>query len=436
VSTARRFLRGAALSAFSTGVALISLLAVAKMATNALPPEAVAVFALAMLMGDGLNLLGNLGLFASAPKLMAERPAAPDRARLLGDLLGGQALASGLVVAGLAVAWLVAPLLVDDTATLRTALIWAAPLSVLGAYRDTLLAAFAGCNRYAAHAAASVVFSAGQALMVYALVWQGEASVQRMLLAMVLAQAAGVALLLALARGGFRYPFSIAAYLAAARFSLPLFANTLLNFLFQRLDTLLVTALLGLHATALYEIAKRFPQVLSRVLNALLLPWLPTVTGLLAEGRQADAARALRKVVLAVTALGYAAIIPASLLSEKLIFLLASPDYIDAAPLLGLLMLGIHFAVQAGVFGQTLIALGQPIAVTVGNVAQAACSLGGAWLLLPHLGLTGMGCAWCLGAGISLLLQGSAVWRAGLRGWALPCFALNALFICALLPLL
>ena len=423
MSTARRFLRGAALSAFSTGVALVSLLAVAKMATNALPPEAVAVFALAMLMGDGLNLLGNLGLFASAPKLMAERPAAPDRARLLGDLLGGQALASALVVAGLA-------------ATLRTALIWAAPLSVLGAYRDTLLAAFAGCNRYAAHAAASVVFSAGQALMVYALVWQGEASVQRMLLAMVLAQAAGVALLLALARGGFRYPFSIAAYLAAARFSLPLFANTLLNFLFQRLDTLLVTALLGLHATALYEIAKRFPQVLSRVLNALLLPWLPTVTGLLAEGRQADAARALRKVVLAVTALGYAAIIPASLLSEKLIFLLASPDYIDAAPLLALLMLGIHFAVQAGVLGQTLIALGRPVAVTVGNVAQAACSLGGAWLLLPHLGLTGMGCAWCLGAGISLLLQGSAVWRAGLRGWALPCFALNALFICALLPLL
>ena len=129
MSTARRFLRGAALSAFSTGVALVSLLAVAKMATNALPPEAVAVFALAMLMGDGLNLLGNLGLFASAPKLMAERPAAPDRARLLGVLLGGQALASALVVAGLAVAWLVAPLLVDATATLRTApLTWSRPM--------------------------------------------------------------------------------------------------------------------------------------------------------------------------------------------------------------------------------------------------------------------------------------------------------------------
>jgi O-antigen/teichoic acid export membrane protein len=367
---------------------------------------------------------------------MAERATIADRARLLGDLLGGQALASALVIAGLAVAWLVAPMLVADHATLRTALLWAAPLSVLGAYRDTLLAAFAGCNRYAAHAAASVVFSAGQALMVYALVWQGEATVQRMLLAMAMAQAAGVALLLALTRGGFRYPFSLSAYLAAARFSLPLFANTLLNFLFQRLDTLLVTALLGLHATALYEIAKRFPQVLSRVLNALLLPWLPTITGMLAEGRHDDAARALRKVLLAVTALGYAAILPASLLSEKLILLLASPDYIDAAPLLALLMLGIHFAVQAGVLGQALIALGRPAAVTVGNVAQATCSLGGAWLLLPQVGLAGMGCAWCVGAGISLLLQGSAVWRAGLRGWGIPCLALNALLICALLPLL
>jgi O-antigen/teichoic acid export membrane protein len=405
------------LSAISTAVALASLLLVGKMATNVLPTESVAIFLLALLLADGVNLVSNLGLFAAAPKLIAELPAPAQRDALLASLLRGQlvpslSLGAVLLLCALGVDALAA-CTGADSASLRTALLWAAPLSILGAYRDMLLAAFAGYNRYGAHTAASVVLSAGQAILVFLLIWVGEASVPRILLAVTLSQGAGVLLLLALAGPSAWMRGEPHGYARAARFSVPLYVNTLLNFLFQRIDTLLVTSLLGLHAAAIYEIAKRFPQVLSRVLNALLLPWLPMVTGVLASGDAPAAQRALRDVLCAITYLGYAGVLVAAPLAPLLVLLLASPEYLDAAPLLPGLMTGIHLAVQAGVFGQTLVAQGRPRAVTVGNVAQALCSVAGAWWLLPVYGLPAMGLAWCAGAGLSLAIQAAAVHRAG-----------------------
>lgn len=432
MSRSRRYLRGAAWSAASTAVALASLLAVAKMATNALPAETVGLFMLAMMLGDGFNLLANRGLFASAPKLMAAAPDTPTRRAVLGSLLLGLACSSGavsIVILGAALA--ATPLAAAagvDAASLRICLLWSLPLSMLGNYRDTLLGAFAGWNRYAVHALGSMCFSGGQALLVFLLVWLGEASFPRMLLAVTLAQAGGVALLLGLT-GGVAVRAGLAVYRDAARFSLPLYLNSLLNFVFQRLDTLLVTAMLGLHATAIYEIAKRFPQVLSRVLNALLLPWLPSVSEVLAEGRRHDAALALRDVLCVVSYLGHLAVLATLPLGPMLVRMIASPEYLAAAAPLPWLMLGILFAVQAGVFGQALIAVERPRAVFAGHLVQAAISMGGALLLLPGMGLPGMGCAWCAGAASSLLLQGFAARRAQLDTPLGVCCLLHLLFV-------
>ncbi|MFM1919249.1 MAG: Polysaccharide biosynthesis protein [Candidatus Hydrogenedentota bacterium] len=418
MSRSRRYLRGAAWSAASTAVALASLLAVAKMATNALSTETVGLFMLAMMLGDGFNLLANRGLFASAPKLMAASPDDQTRRLLLGSLLLGlscsSAVVSILILGAALAAEPLAAMAGVDAPSLRICLLWSLPLFVLGNYRDTLLGAFAGWNRYAAHALGSMCFSGGQALLVFLLVWLGEASLPRLLLAVTLAQAGGVALLVGLT-GGLSVSNGLAAYRDAARFSLPLYLNSLLNFAFQRMDTLLVTAMLGLHATAIYEIAKRFPQVLSRVLNALLLPWLPSVSEVLAEGRHRDAAVALRDVLCVITYLGHLAVLTTLPLGPLLVRMIASPEYLDSAAPLPWLMLGILFAVQAGVFGQALIAVERPRAVFAGHLVQAAINLAGALALLPSIGLLGMGYAWCVGSATSLLLQGFAARRARLN---------------------
>lgn len=431
MSRSHRYLRGAAWSAASTAVALASLLAVAKMATNALPAETVGLFMLAMMLGDGFNLLANRGLFASAPKLMAAAPDDQTRRLLLGSLLLGLGRSSALMAAAILAALVAAEPLAAvtgvDTASLRLCLLWSLPLFVLGGYRDTLLGAFAGWNRYAAHALGSMCFSGGQALLVFLLVWLGEASLSRLLLAVTLAQAGGVVLLLGLT-GGIATGAGLTAYRDAARFSLPLYLNSLLNFVFQRLDTLLVTTMLGLHATAIYEIAKRFPQVLSRVLNALLLPWLPSVSEVLAEGRHRDAALALRDVLCVITYLGHLAVLTTLPLGPLLVRMIASPEYLAAAAPLPWLMLGILFAVQAGVFGQALIAVERPRAVFAGHLVQAAMSMGGALLLLPGIGLLGMGYAWCAGSATSLLLQAFAARRARLHTPLGLCCLLHLLF--------
>lgn len=432
MSAARPFARGAALSGFSTAVALVSLLAVGKMAALALPPEDVAFFMLVLLAADAMNLLSNFGLFASAPKLVAEQPTARERGGVLTSMLTGQGAVSLVAAFAMAIAAFVSW---DH----RTLLLVAAPLGVLGAFRDTLLAGLAGLHRFGAHTIASVVLSAGQAIAVYLLVWKSDPSVDGLLVAVLLAQCLGLGLLLALTGPSLQGMPSGRSYLSSVRFSLPLWFNTLLNFGFQRFDTVLVTSALGLPATAVYEIAKRFPQTLSRVLNSLLLPWLPTVTSLIAQGRHDAAARALGMVLCVITWLGYLGVLVAVALAEPLVLLLASPQYLAAAPLLGWLMTGIHFAVQAGVFGQTLIALGRTAPVTFANIVQAAVSLALTYMLLPQLELMAPAYAWCVAAGLSLLLQMAAIaWRrlfaySGMWVWLQVSFGASAL-AGALLP--
>lgn len=406
-----RFARGAALSACSTFVALVSLLLVGKMAAVALPPEDVAFFMLVLLAADAMNLASNFGLFASAPKLIAEQPSPRARGEVLTSMLSGQGvvslLASLIMMIAAFVSW-----------ENRMMLLLAAPLGVMGAFRDTLLAALAGLHRYGAHTIASITLSAGQAIAVYLLVWRGSSSVDALLVAVLLAQTAGTGLLVALTAIHLQAIPTARAYFSAVRFSIPLWVNTLLNFGFQRFDTVLVTSALGLPATAVYEIAKRFPQTLSRVLNALLLPWLPTITTLLSQGRREDAARALGKVLCVITYLGYGAVLVAFALREPLVLLLATPQYLPAAAILAWLMTGIHFAVQAGVFGQTLIAINKPGIVTFANIVQAAVSLSITLMLLPSQELMAPCYAWCIGAGLSLLIQMIAVSLRRLFGYS------------------
>lgn len=418
----RTFARGAALSGISTAVSLVSLLAIGKMAALALPPEDVAFFMLVLLACDALNLFSNFGLFASVPKLVAEQKDPVARGRLMVSILAGQGIAGVMASAAMLIAAGLLP-------AQRDVLMAAAPLGILGAFRDTLLSALAGMHRYGAHMIASVVLSVGQALSVYLLMWVTMPTIEGLLSAVYLSQTIGLALLLMLVGRHLHGPIRLRSYLSSVRFSIPLWINTLLNFLFQRFDTVLITAALGLQGTAIYETAKRFPQSMARVLNALLLPWLPTITQFIAEGRREDAAKAVGMVLCIITWMGYCGVLLGMLLSRELVLLLASPEYLDAAPLLGWLMCGIHFAVQAGVFGQTLIALGKPAAVTRANIMQAAVSIAVTFMLLPRFGLFAPGYAWCASAGISLAMQMHAVRKQGLLGSARIWAALHGIFL-------
>lgn len=411
MSRSRQFVRGAALSGASTMVSVAAALALAKLATNTLPQGDVASWLIVVLVADGLNLLFNFGLFASLPALIAAREQARQMPYIQGVLKGQARVSLGVLAAALATA-VILPLS-GQPATYGILCATAGALACAGIFRDTLLAVINGLQDYRLHAAGSIAFGVSQVVLGGAALWCGG-GLMALLLALLISQAVcAVALAYIVLRGAPWHPEP--AFAQAARFSIPLYANSLLNYGFQRADTFLVTALLGVNMAGVYEIAKRFPQLLSRGLNALLLPWLPSIAAMAAAGRKEDAGRTLTEVLVVITFLGHSMIVAAYPLREWLVLLLSSPEYIGAADAITPLMLGIHLAVQAGVFGQTLIALERPEWVTFGQASQAVLSLASAAVLMPLMGLRGAGLAWVIGAGASMTFQAIAVRRAGVH---------------------
>ncbi len=422
MSLGARLVQGGALSAGGMLASMLGGLVTWKLLSTApgLDPAALGAYAVFIIAGDiGLVAL-SFGVRTALPKLVGEAPAEARAAQVAG-LLGTQLLLSvgaGLVL--LPFFWVAGRLSGGGLA----AVLWAVPLYMAGAsLREFMLAAHAGLNSYRRRAAALLAFALAQAGFVYVLVWQPAAGLAWAAAAVLLAHAAGALVCWALLPAGRVPRLDVPGYRAAARFALPLWGNNFFNLLYQRVDTLLVYSLLGAATAGLYEVgAKKMPAYATGLLNAGLTPYLPSAAELAARG---DGSRAARLLSLAYRAVGVAAYMAAFALaafSAPLITLLLSAEYIVAPGLVLLVATAGALHLQAGLFGQTLIARGHPEQVARINVSLAVPTLLLAAILLPALGMWGAALAAVAGAAASCAWQMHALARRGLslpgrEGW-------------------
>lgn len=416
----RAILRGSFYSGGSVLVSMAAMLAVGKIFTNALDKTDVAVFSLLLVWSDMFILSGNFGLSVSLPKLIAGAETTR-RAGISGSAFVFQAGVGALIGMTLFAAWWFFPegvsRLMGNDGALLLPYIWLLPLLFLiGALRDTALAALAGFNRYAARAAGIITASMAQAVLVFFCLWVWRGGVVTLALTFVAAYALETAwLFIALPRGA-RWHVDARTALQSVRFSIPLYVNSLLTFLVRRFDTVLILMILqSVEAVAVYEIAKRLATMLSRVLVSMLVPYLPSVSESIAHGNTDEAARLLRMAAAAATFFGYLGTLTVLIIQEPLIILLFNAQYLGATAVLGLLLATTCVIVHAGVMGQTLIALGKPTIVTAVNIFTAIISVGANYLLLPRMGLMGAGVAGLLALSISNIAQAYFVHRAGIR---------------------
>lgn len=420
MNTTRSIVRGSVYSGGSVLVSMAAMLVVGKIFTNALDKTGVAVFALLLIWSDFFILAGNCGLAMCLPKLIAGAPA-ERRARVSGSAVVFQAAVGVVTGAAVLVIWgffpgTIARVLGNDGGLLAPYLWLLPPLFFVGGLRDTALAALAGFNRYAQRAAGIITAAVAQAALVFIFVWMMRGGVAVLTWTFAAAYALEtVWLFIALPRGA-RWQADLRTAAESVRFSLALYVNTLLTFLFQRFDTVLVVLITrNVEAVALFEIAKRLATMLSRVLGAMLVPYLPSVSDLIARRDTEGAARLLRVAGAAATFFGYMGVLAAVTVQEQLIVALFNADYLGATVVLGLLMTVTCIAVQTGLMGQTLIALGRPGIVTLVNIATAALSVGANFLLLPRMGIQGAAVAALVAGAVSNAAQTFFVRRAGLR---------------------
>ncbi len=220
------------------------------------------------------------------------------------------------------------------------------------------------------------------------------------------------------------------------RFSGPLYANQLLTFFYQRFDTVLVSALMGLAPAAVFEMVKRLPMVMTRVLGAGLTPYLPHLTRLIAAEDRPGAARLAGQSARITACAGYGAALTVIVFREPVVRLLFSAEYLSGTGTLALLLSAAVIALQTGVMGQTLIALGRNMAVTVINVGLVAVGLAMNAALIPPFGMIGAGWAAVTAIAFSGLLQAGWVRHHGIPVRWSALLLPHAVFALACLPAL
>ena len=418
IAGTRQFLKGSLWSAASVLWTTLALLVVGKMATNALPAQAVGLFALVLVCADFFNMLFSGGLWITMPKLAAAA-STEERPALLGSVLLWQcwvvAAGSALGLAG----WILAKggLLdwLPPSAWGVTQLLWAVVLlSGVGIFRDLLLAMLAGMDRYASRATAMAVASLVQVAAVYLAVWSFGGGVSSLVLCLVLGYGTGVAVCAGIVLRGAHLNVGMGRAREAVRFSGPLYINSLLVFLYQRTDTLLIGGLIGLEAAAVLEMVKRLPMVLTRVMGAALTPYLPSMSRHIAVPNLLMAGALAGKAARTVGFLGYCIALSAMVVREPLIRLLFAESYVGGATVLCLLLITAVPALQAGIMTQALIALGRNRMILAVNTGVIAITVLGTVILAPHWGLAGAGAAALAGNVCSLAAQTCWARRRGL----------------------
>ncbi len=419
MTAARTMVRGGVFSSAGTMISMAGTLGAAMIFTRMLPETDVGVFVLMIVACDMFVLLNNLGMRSALPKLVA---GAPDEQRgvLIGSVLGFQLLISAALGVVVFAAWL----FIDGPAQLSQnpswanlfPYLWLLPLFfLLGTQRDMTMAAMAGLDCYGRRAAGLAVGAGTNVFLVATLVWWLRGGLMTLFLATLASYAAVTLWEYANLPAGRRLRLDWNRYREAVGFSWPLYANNILTFVFQRIDTLLIAALSTPATVAYYEMAKRIPIILSRFLNSGLIPYLPGISSRIAKGDIAGAGSMLNVALPLAAVLGYSATLAIVLIQKPLILLLFSDKYIPALEVLWLLLTGFCVMVQTGILGFSLIGLGKPLAVTIINTVTALSSLGANVLLIPRFGIVGAGAVFLAAMVFSNVMHIIAVQHRGLR---------------------
>jgi O-antigen/teichoic acid export membrane protein len=200
-----------------------------------------------------------------------------------------------------------------------------------------------------------------------------------------IAQAAVMALV-ALA-GGIRFGYDRRSSVLLVRMALPLAGTLLLNYLYFRLDVLLLSWIKTDVDVARYGLAYRVLEGLMVLPGYVMLALFPTIAR--SEGDRHRLAATVGAALggLEAIALPIAALL--AIFSPEIVVLLGGQKYAAAAPVLAILAGALALSYLNGVFGNALMALGRQRTLLWLTMATLGVNVAANLALIPPLGITG-----------------------------------------------
>lgn len=173
------------------------------------------------------------------------------------------------------------------------------------------------------------------------------------------------------------------------RFGTPLLANDILSFVYTRIDTLVIGALLGPAEIAYYEIARRIPDSLQRLYESFRSVYFPFISKFLDANEHQKAARLLNASSRLMAFVSLFAAVGVMAYGGDFLQLLFSDRYLASAPAFTVLMMTLGVSFVGNILGTTLVAQGETEKPAIINTVHSAVSIAGSLLFIPMFGIVG-----------------------------------------------
>ena len=173
------------------------------------------------------------------------------------------------------------------------------------------------------------------------------------------------------------------------KFSTPLYFNSMLGFLRERVNVFIVGALLNPVSVAYYDIATRIPDGLGKIFQSFIIVYFPNSSTLFSQGKKEEAQNLMNKS-LGILSIGIAFIVLVSFIfRNEIILLIFSNEYLPSSMAFSLLMMNFYFRAISSIMGYSLVAAGHssiPVKVnSVASVVNLICSI----TMIPIIGFIG-----------------------------------------------
>lgn len=178
---------------------------------------------------------------------------------------------------------------------------------------------------------------------------------------------------------------------ALLRTSLPLGATMVINYLYFRLDVLLLSLLRGSEAVAVYGLAYRVLEGLMVLPAYFMLALFPEIARLSAQRERVDAI--VRAALRVMEVIGLPLVVLGVVFADEVVALIGGKEFGGAASVLRILMLALGISYLNGVYGNVLPALGRQKALLRWSAAVLGVNLVVNLALIPPIGVVGAGIA-------------------------------------------
>ncbi len=383
-----KFLKGSAFSSIGTLVTiLVHFLSVKVLAS--IPRVDFGTYTYIIVISHGFQILSGLGLNLTLVKHLSDDLDKLERPVVTGIFLARLLQLGFISIIVYAAGHLFLPVLTNDSVV--PYIVFIPVIFALASVRDLLFHLLQGIQKFNQYAYINIFSAVVRLGSILFFAYIGQLTIPNLIWVEILTYGISLIVLLIYAPLSkiFTWQVDGAAFKKIFGFGLPLYANDILTYVYNRINVLLIGGMLTPVSVALYDMAGKIPDGFNRLFSSLIVVYFPSISELLNNDKREEARKFMnRGLVLGSAALSLAAL-GVFLFRDEVILIVAHEQYLEASLALALLMINFNLNSIARMMGYSIVAAGFTKVPVKINLVSSVANVVGCLLLIPRFGYVG-----------------------------------------------